>query len=225
MARVKFSSVIDELKGSIGNITFQSGQSGDVARFKPYQSNFATVPRDSVRYYMKVIVATWQSLSVSDKGLWIAFAASNSYYQKNNPTIKLTGYQLFVMYNCILKQNGQGLQLVPITPVPLSLFNSCVLSFTSGQLYATCDISSTAANYLYLRISRAGQNKSSALINSVRVVLVPNTPFSSVFNITSQFYSVYNSPLAAGLWLYYEWRAFSPSTTNLSPLRSAYVKL
>ena len=99
MARIIYGSIITDIKGSIGGITYQENGSGQIARLKPRKSKTNTQKQRDQQPRLKRIQKAWNELSLTNKILWNDFASVNNKIGLDGNAKVLTGYQWFVTIN------------------------------------------------------------------------------------------------------------------------------
>ena len=99
MARVTYGTLITDLAGSIGGVTFLRNASGPIAKLR---SNPTINPSSDQTIYQKnmvKLVAHWPTLSQENKEAWDAFAAANDHTTLWGEIKTLSGYQWFLTLN------------------------------------------------------------------------------------------------------------------------------
>ncbi len=99
MARIIYGSIITDIKGSIGGITFQKNGSGTIARLKPRKTKANTQKQRDQQPRLKEVQSAWNALTLVNKILWNDFAAANNKIGLDGQEKKLTGYQWFLTIN------------------------------------------------------------------------------------------------------------------------------
>lgn len=99
MARIIYSPVITEIKGSIGGMTFQKNASGTIARLKPRKPKTNTQKQRDQQPRTKLLQQYWQNLTLAQKIEWNTFAGNHNKIGLNGQEKKLTGYQWFLTIN------------------------------------------------------------------------------------------------------------------------------
>lgn len=99
MARIIYGSIITDIKGSIGGLTFQKNGSGTIARLKPRKTKTNTQKQRDQQPRLKEVQRNWNELSLVNKILWNDFAAVNNKIGLDGFEKKLTGYQWFLSIN------------------------------------------------------------------------------------------------------------------------------
>jgi len=116
MATVKYTGLISEFIGSIGGTTFQKTNSGNIVRLKPNQKFSSSQAQAKYMSIFSTIVNSWANLSGTQQLAWSAFATANPHINRWGSTKTLSGFQMFVMCNCNLINEG----LPTIANAPLS---------------------------------------------------------------------------------------------------------
>lgn len=98
MARIIYSGLVTEIKGSVGGTTFQSNAYGYTIKNKPRQKKPKTALQNKRKIYLALASQAWRSLTNSQRSDWNAWAAANPQYAKNNPSAVLSGFAVFVRH-------------------------------------------------------------------------------------------------------------------------------
>jgi len=113
MARVQYGSIITDIKGSIGGITYQKNRAGNIARLRGGTFKSSTPKQTTSQSNHITILSTWQSLSLSDKDLWNAFALANTKINRFGEVKTLSGLNWFESINQTRMCFGLSFLLVP----------------------------------------------------------------------------------------------------------------
>ena len=160
MARVIYGSIITDIKGSIGGITYQKNGSGTIARLKPRKNKTNTQKQRDQQPRLKTLQKEWNVLELGQKVLWNDFASVNDKIGLDGNPKKLTGYQWYLSINQNrLLFNDTILQEPPVFEV-VNPINSITMDYTSGILRYYFDNSINISSYKLLVYS-------SFVINSV----------------------------------------------------------
>jgi surface protein len=135
MARASYGSIITDLKGSVGGITFQRNPSGKIARLKPTASVNPSNLQSGRERMLAYLASYWSSLTISQKNDWNALAATHDHYDPWGNITKLNGFQQFQSNNINLSVINTP--LIPDAPVyllppPPPAFT---LNFSSSSIY------------------------------------------------------------------------------------------
>lgn len=182
MARIKFSPIISDVKGKIGNIVFQGGKSGTIIRERVLPRNPKTQLQSIKRGLLNEVKSEWQNLTTDQRNSWLSLSSFMKQKQKNDQTKQLTGYELFVQSNFIRNQAS-------ITSVfETSLRTSTVSGYSnevdvlnpSSFIMSVEAFTSDADMYVSLYMSRPFRQSASIAQSEVRYL---GTVFSSFGNI------------------------------------------
>ncbi len=151
MAVVKYGSLVSEVRGSIGGVTFQRcGQSLSIRSNPSHvkaKSDMAMVCRARLQY----LANKWSQLKKSSKDAW-ALAALDwpSFDRFGSPKI-LSGYQLFIYIQtyCVLCE--ESFSGVAPAYVPPPLWGATIADFSAADPALLINFASPgASNYKYL---------------------------------------------------------------------------
>lgn len=144
MASVKYGTIVTELKGSIGGLTFQKCGSALSVRSNPKHKQAFSVYGQTSRNTFAACVSYWRGLSLSQKAAWAAVASTYPTVDKwGNPVI-LNGFQIFMYLNRFRLIGFTNPILTAVSYAPFSLFSctvsncslsaqTCYLQYVSGQ--------------------------------------------------------------------------------------------
>jgi hypothetical protein len=110
MARVKYGSLVTNIRGSIGGTTFQNNKYGFTAKNKGLPSSAGTTSQMQIRRNMLLVTNYWGQITEYQRSTWNAFAISHPQPIKSDSLIMLSGYALFLKYNLLMLSSGQGMQ-------------------------------------------------------------------------------------------------------------------
>lgn len=126
MARVEYSSIVNEIKGSIKGTSFQRNKSGTIAKGKSVLVFNPSVNQLVSQSDFNYVVGLWAALTFANKELWIAFALANTKFNYWNEEKTLSGFNWFVSLNSNRLLTGQALFTAPpayATPLFCPEFN------------------------------------------------------------------------------------------------------
>ncbi len=113
MARIQYGSIITDIKGSIGGITYQKNRSGQIARLRSGTFKTSTPKQTTAQGKHITILSTWQSLSLTDRDLWNLFAVANTKVNRFGEIKTLTGLNWFESINQTRMLFGLSFLLTP----------------------------------------------------------------------------------------------------------------
>lgn len=97
MARIVY--ILGELKGSIGDLTFQQNSSGKIVRLRPRKNRSSTTSQQRSHLLQNNLLQGWQLLTLVQKNSWNAYAGVWLKTNKFGQDKKLTGQNWFTSLN------------------------------------------------------------------------------------------------------------------------------
>jgi hypothetical protein len=135
MARAFYGSLVTDIIGSIGGLTFQTSNKSKIIRHRPYGITTATDLQQSQQALFSEAVAAWNAIDVDTKNLWNAFALAHPRTDYYGTTTTLSGYNYFIsLYvSAVLLGNSPLTSpptygLVTMPPAPTITFQSSTVS-------------------------------------------------------------------------------------------------
>lgn len=114
MARIVYSGLVTEIKGSIGGTTFQSNRSGYIVRNKQYKGPVRSVGNVKAGRAFAIASRRWGSLTAAQRTAYNTMASTYNYVDLWGNTKTLTGFQWFMAStNNQFRVDGVGLPLAP----------------------------------------------------------------------------------------------------------------
>ena len=101
MARIIYSGLVESIKGSIAGTTFQANKYGFTVKKKPKITKPATALQNQRKIIMSKVTRTWRDLTQAQRDAYDTYAETYPQYSKHNPSAQLSGYAVYVKYNCI----------------------------------------------------------------------------------------------------------------------------
>jgi hypothetical protein len=150
MASITYGSIITDIKGSIGGISYQSNGGGKIARLRPSPINRASFGQNAVRNKFNTVVASWGQTSLAQKQAWAALALAHPTTGYYGAVKQLNGFQLFNQLNSYRLITGSAISLnAPSyqTPVVPPLY---ILNLQPSYCYWALQPTSILNNYFYL---------------------------------------------------------------------------
>lgn len=185
MATITYT--LGELKGSIGNLTFQRNSSGKIVRVRPRINKSSTSSQQKAHSKLFDSLYNWQLLTNSQKDSWNTYANTFTKINKFGQEKKLTGLNWFTstnFYNLLL---GNPLFTNPpphtLPPSPPSF--EILLTETSIKINFTSRFTWTTNGLIIW--STLPNRKNTNSINTVRrlVTVIKDEPMNNIIDITS----------------------------------------
>lgn len=101
MAIVKFTAIVDEIRGSIGGTTFQRNAYGWSIKRKPNIIRPNTLRQQVSKTSFGSITRYWQTLTPTERTSWDTWATNHPLPSNKNPLVDIIGYNYFVKYHLI----------------------------------------------------------------------------------------------------------------------------
>lgn len=101
MARIVTSGIISDIRGKINGSVFQRNQGGLIIRNQSGKINSNTLRSNGQRIGLSSVQADWQSLTDAQRLLWSTYALYIGRKQKRNPTLNVSGHQIFIDINTV----------------------------------------------------------------------------------------------------------------------------
>lgn len=99
MARIVYSALIDNIRGSIGGTTFQKNAYGYTVKKKPNQVFPASIWQQRQKIIIKQVLHFWSNMSAAYRADYVSYASTYPQYSKHNPSCALSGHAVFVKHN------------------------------------------------------------------------------------------------------------------------------
>jgi hypothetical protein len=185
MARILYSSMVTELKGSIGGLTFHRNAAGTIARLKPSRQQVANEMQSGKQVIFSQAIKAWSSLSHDDQVDWNAAAAAAPKLNYWNEAKAVTGFNLFTsFYINAITVGGTPRTSAPTLSTPLAVptFGSTFSSSTFNIVFSP-PFAHTAA-YLLVYASPPIMSvgvKNRKLLRLIQVIAPGTTGIDSIF--------------------------------------------
>lgn len=95
MARVQYGSIITDMAGSIGGLTFQHNKAAKIVRQRPYTRKMPNAAQSARINAFYEVISAWRELSGAYKDDWSNAAASLTFLNRWGEEKVLNGYQMF----------------------------------------------------------------------------------------------------------------------------------
>ena len=132
MAVITPSSLVSEIRGSVGDQTYSRNRYGAYVKAKLIQTNPDSTDQQAVRAQMADAVAEWQSAAQEYQDVWNQFVTDQRIGKNISRKIRRSGFNEFLsrwMNRYALSASGTG-----FSPLPLVRFNPVITAVTPGTL-------------------------------------------------------------------------------------------
>lgn len=118
MARVQYGSIITQVAGSIGGVTYQRNAAGSIARARVSPAVVGSGKLINAPIATFNLIQAWRALDQSQIDSWDSFAAAHTRENKFGQTKTLSGFNWFISLNSNLAIVGSSLIEDPPTYTP-----------------------------------------------------------------------------------------------------------
>lgn len=143
MARIIYSGLVTNIRGSVGGTTFQKNAFGYTVKNKSNMIRPNSLAQNAIKTIISRLSKRWAIMSVAQRLEWNNFASTFPQYSKHNPGSSLSGYQ------CFLKRNFY--QLEAYGPTGAILYSPALVNyaFVSFELNITLVGNSLTCHILF----------------------------------------------------------------------------
>lgn len=189
MARIQTSSIISDIRGSIGGVTFQGGPHGLVAHAKRFAPNPNTIRQSQTRNYLQTLNNLWLSITQEQRDEWQTWADFQGFKVHNFSETSFYGRQAFFRVNYYMLFLGLGPIIEPFFETSELFFSNIDLSYDNEYLIAAVSGVPTGLPYVpLLTISRP----CSPTINhfpAQRIMCRPTQLGTDLFDVFNDYFS------------------------------------
>lgn len=98
MARIIYSGLVTQIRGSVGGTTFQQNRYGFTVKNKPNANNPNTARQLTRKAGLQAVVSQWSQLTQASRDLWNSWAATYPQQSSKNPDAYLSGFNLYLRW-------------------------------------------------------------------------------------------------------------------------------
>lgn len=135
MARIKFSGLVTEIRGSIGGTTFQRNAYGFTVKNKSSMTLPLTVTQLQRQNLYSRATKDWGQLTEVQRETWRTWASTFPQFAANNPDSQLSGFAVFVKHHLLAKLNAGS----PLVVLPAPSFEKPALDLLQFRLVRSAD--------------------------------------------------------------------------------------
>ena len=209
MARVKLSSLLTDISGSIGGLTIQRNKYGITARQKPLPPSSFSPAQYIVRRNMAIIQHAWQDLTDAQRLQWKRFLDFSGQTINNDKSVKLNGHALYLKYQMFRLLAGYPL-LTTLTYIPMPAVSQAV-SVTVGvdllRLSVGYIIDHTSQFFLFFMSAPRQYNQAPSRQGLRYMFVVATTGLG--FEITDSYKAAFGILPGIGTCFHYSIQSFS----------------
>jgi photosystem II stability/assembly factor-like uncharacterized protein len=193
MARILYSTPINEIKGSVGGLTFQRNPAGTICKLKPSRVFNLTIGQLLTTNQLQQIIVSWNGLSSYNKSLWQAYAVIHTKDNYWGETKKLTGYNWFLSINTMRILTSQSILSIPEPydlPPPPQISN---VQFAQGVLSVNLTpVVYSPDNVLIWFCTPVIRNNTVKNRKDIRLTLINGSLSSSLVDLQDSWCSLFN---------------------------------
>lgn len=212
MARITTSALISDIRGKVGGVVFQGGQSGLIVRNKSIPVNRRTLAQTQSKKDLFNIQQEWRALTDSQRDDWNLFAATYPVLQKFSTTKTINGQQYFIKYNDYRVRYNLGILQDPDFTLPS--FNAVDVNIFNFNNNMFCLINRRIdpnEEFVVLFLSFETTNSVTNAGNRRKMIVFP-TNFFNNYIITNQYNAIFGRLPDVGTELFYKVAIFSKRT-------------
>lgn len=116
MAIIKFSNLVNDIRGSTGGNTFARNRSGAYVRNRTMPLNPQSQAQSAQRAAFGSLTQAWRNLTESQRAAWNSIADEYPYLNKLGETRTYSGEQLYIVLNRNLQAAGEDTIDNPLSP-------------------------------------------------------------------------------------------------------------
>jgi hypothetical protein len=193
MARIIYSALVENIKGSIAGTTFQSNKYGYTAKKKPNMIKPRSETQQRQQHYMSLAVSAWKALTSAQRTDWETWAATYPQYAKFNPAAELSGYAVFVRVHILRFMAGLAVDTNPTytsySTDTLTYVLSRYPSYFQVEVYSTLEDENWRINFSLSRPFQATQTN----IGSKCRYIDTYSNLTDDFQVTTKYLELYGS--------------------------------
>lgn len=213
MARIVTSSMISDIRGSIGGLTFSRNPAGLFVRSRIKPLNPPTYYSGNPRAMMAAASGSWRNLSFPDRELWIAAAPPGT-----------TGHNLFVSY--YINAALVGLSPVSAPPIPQALTGNSFASVTidqgTGVFTLDFNLNFASNNYIFIQASQPMSQGQVFNKKFMRHIGTQGMAGTNTFDIGTYYGSRFNFAPRTGFKFFVQVQEYNYVGNNIGPPYQAY---
>lgn len=216
MAVLKYSAIVDEIKGSINGQTFQGGPAGPIIRSKPVplatKSSQVSASQQYNRGVFSFFAKRWSSLTPAQRASWSTLVGIWTFTDKFGNTYNGSPFQIYRALNMNLVTNGlSGVSTAPsyATGTPITIDN---IDFDlSGGLDVTIVDPGTYDSTFQIWCSPPVK-ASTSFVNTFAVKLANETPSGAdTFDVKDAYIGAFGNVPPLGSFVWVKTQQFVPS--------------
>jgi hypothetical protein len=192
VARIKYTALVESIRGTIGGTTFQRNAYGFTVKSKPNMVNPNSSRQGERKRGFQRALQSWRGLTDSNRANWETYASTYPTPTRNNPAAYLNGFNLFVRWTVASLQGPGSMLADPSGAQGVISFSEVALQLSGGVFTIEVDFTKTNGPWfvlLYLTRPLAPTQRFQKSWTRYIAYVYNTTPISSP--ITGNYSSVY----------------------------------
>lgn len=143
MARIKYSALVDSIRGTIQGTTFQSNAYGYTIKGKPNMLNPNTANQNRRKSTFSAAVQAWKNISGANRAAWDAYANAYPIPARKNPSAYLSGFNAFCRWHGLRFVDNSVVLANPSGAQGTVALNSTEVIINAGAVRILLDVTTT----------------------------------------------------------------------------------
>jgi hypothetical protein len=198
MARITYTAVVDNIRGSINGTTFQKNAYGYTIKSKPNMVNPWTQNQKIMQIAFSQAVKAWKIATDVQRANWETWASTNPQYAKHNPSAMLSGFACFTKWTMFELLSGGVVDYTPLLTIPAAPGITLKLINSTGTLLIDINGDSLAEDWNLAFFASRPFGASQNFIGTKTKYVGSYTDVAGQFPITALYISNYGSLPAVG---------------------------
>jgi hypothetical protein len=191
MALIQYSALVNDIRGSVGNATFQRNGSLHIVRSKPAPIERYSQQAINVRNATAQAAFAWRTLSSAQQLQYKNFISYSPEFMRRSPKSLISGYELFVKYNTLRLLRGHTILTDISYGTPSAFPWTAYINSSGTNLYYYSNIAlDPAIWWLQIQLSRSKGIAQSRVLGSLRIIDHADT-IALGFPITTGYTAAY----------------------------------
>lgn len=198
MARIKYSALIEDIRGSVGGTTFQGNKHGYTIKAKSNVVKPKSPLQNRSKSITSIVTRAWASLTSTQRGYYNTYASTYPQYARHNPSSVLSGYEVFLRYYSLRLLTNLGfLTPATFTPSTVPTFDVSIY-LDSGDLTIEFDnVTNNGNAYSLMFISSKLPDSQNFIGTRTRYLQYILTDFDTIV-VNPQYLALYSALPFAG---------------------------
>jgi hypothetical protein len=192
MARVIYSNLVNEIRGSVGGLTFHKNTSGSIVKLKPVskRSGINSVNLNNIAF--SALANEWAQLTQGERDQWTVYATAHIWYNRYNVVVALNGYNVFMSVNSLRHLCALPTLVIPDVYSMPAVPDNPVLNNNIASLSVDFDSTPASLDYWFICfLSPPNRLSYSKQRTQLRFAMAFQPQGVNYFDITTAFEAMY----------------------------------